>query len=324
MHLLSVKNLNVDFETSLGTGNAVRNVSFDLEEGKTLALVGESGSGKSVSALSILKLLPMPPAKIKGRILYQKKDLLSIPYEKLVSFRGEEISMIFQDPMNSLNPVLKVGDQIIETLVRKKGFSKKIAKEKALLMMQKVGISDTHKRFQAYPHQLSGGMNQRMMICQALINEPKLLIADEPTTALDVTIQAQVLEMINQLKQSMKMSVLFITHNLALAYEYADEICVMYAGEIVEKQSVKTIFKNPCHPYTKGLLQAIPKINLPKQKLKPIAGHVPSIMKMPTGCRFHPRCEKVMEVCAKESPRCYHLKKRSHFVSCWLFEKKSS
>lgn len=305
--ILDVRNLTTQFDTEQGSVTAVDQVSFSLERGKTLCLVGESGCGKSVTSLSILRLVPEPPGRITGgEIHYQGKDLLSVPISDMRSIRGKEISMIFQEPMSSLNPVFTIGDQIREAIEHHQKISKKEAFRQSVEMLGLVGIPSPEKRAHDYPHQLSGGMRQRVMIAMALSSHPKILIADEPTTALDVTIQAQILELLKSLQTKLGMSILLITHDLGVVAEMADEVAVMYAGKIVEKAPVKELFKTPRHPYTRGLLKSMPRLNAEhggqQKRLEVIPGIVPSLAELPKGCRFHTRCGYVEERCKEREP----------------------
>lgn len=316
--LLEIKDLCVEFQTMAGTVHAVDHVSYTLHAGEKLGIVGESGSGKSVSSLAMMQLIPNPPGKItNGQILYHGKDLLTFSEREMRSIRGNEISMIFQEPMTSLNPIIRCGKQIAESLILHRGMKKKEAMAEAVRMMQAVGIADPAKRAMEYPHQMSGGMRQRVMIAMALACQPQILIADEPTTALDVTIQAQILDLIRDLNRSMNTSVLFITHDLGVVAELCDTVIVMYNGQIVEKAPVGDIFKKPLHPYTQGLLAAIPRITKERKPLSTIEGMVPNPVTQIKGCRFWPRCPKATVRCRREEPplsrineerqvRCFH------------------
>ncbi|MDN5332400.1 MAG: peptide/nickel transport system ATP-binding protein [Tepidanaerobacteraceae bacterium] len=301
--LLEIKDLTVKFFTEDGTVNAVERASFDIEKEETLGVVGESGCGKSVTALSVMRLLPSPPAKItSGRILFEGEDLLSKSEAEMRRIRGNLISMVFQEPMTSLNPVFTIGHQISEAIVLHQKLSKKEARERAIEMLKMVGIPNPEKRYWEYPHQLSGGMRQRVMIAMALSCSPKLLIADEPTTALDVTIQAQILDLIERLKEKVGMSVLMITHDLGVIAEMAKRVVVMYAGQVVEESPCEDIFENPLHPYTAGLLKSIPKLEEKKSRLHVIEGNVPNPLNFPSGCRFHPRCFEAKKICGEKMP----------------------
>ena len=321
--LLEIDDLQVGFETDAGLVHAVDGVSLVLSPGRTLGLVGESGCGKSVTALSILRLVPSPPGKILGgAIRFEGKDLLQVPRKELPNIRGSEISMIFQDPMTSLNPVFTVEKQIGEVLRLKHGMDRRAARKRAAEMLDSVGIPDAETRLSSYPHELSGGMKQRVMIAMALMGEPKLLIADEPTTALDVTIQAQILELIRALQKKTGAAVLFITHNMGVVAEMCDEVAVMYAGRVVEQGKVLDIFENPQHPYTKGLLDCIPRQGVErKSELSTIEGIVPSLLEPPKGCRFTDRCDKRKSLPDSDQARCYaedpRLKGAGHIrVAC--------
>ncbi len=301
MALLEVKNLHVSFKTRKGLFKAVRGVSFSINAGEVHGIVGESGSGKSVSSYSILSLLPQNSSIIeKGEIFFNDKNILNLDGDKLQSLRGLEISMIFQDPMTSLNPYMKIGSQLSEPLIIHKGLSKKEANIKAIKAMTEAGIPEPERRLNQYPHQFSGGMRQRVMIAMALINEPKLIIADEPTTALDVTIQAQILDLMRLLQKKHNTSILFITHDLGVIASLADKISVMYSGEIVETGDVKNIFYNPQHPYTEALLDSIPAGHLPGKKLYSIPGHPPENGAKIKGCLFAERCKYAREKCNNE------------------------
>lgn len=289
--LLTVTDLVTQFDTEDGRVTAVDGVSFDVMPGETLGIVGESGSGKSVTALSVIRLIQTPPGRIAGgRVTFKGRDLLDLPDHEMREIRGNEISMIFQEPMTSLNPLFTVGDQIMEAILLHQDRDKQRARERAVEMLRKVGIPSPEKRVDQYPHQMSGGMRQRVMIAMALACNPSLLIADEPTTALDVTIQAQILDLIGKLKEDTGASVMLITHDLGVIAETADRVIVMYAGQIVETGDVDTIFDQPMHPYTSGLLQSIPRLTEDKDRLHSIEGVVPSPFDMPKGCRFAPRC----------------------------------
>ena len=318
---LLVKNLKVSFATSKKELMAVRGISYQLNQGEILALVGESGCGKTVSALSILRLIQEPPGKIvSGEILFAGKDLLKLKKKELQDRRGKDIAMIFQDPMTSLNPVLTIGEQIIETLLRHTSLSRKKAREKSFRLLEQVEIPSPKQKLDQYPHQLSGGMRQRVMIAMALSCSPRILIADEPTTALDVLIQAQILSLLKKIKNDTQMSILLITHDLGVVAEVAERVMVMYAGEIVESGSVNDLFRSPLHPYTIGLMESIPTLESTQQKLsklKEISGTVPSLSQVPFGCPFHPRCSAAETRCKTDKPK---LKKisQTHSVSCWL------
>ena len=303
MDILNVKNLSTYFYTDEGTVYAVDDVSFSMKKGETLGIVGESGSGKSVTALSITGLIPAPPGKVvAGEILFEGEDLLKKSKKEMRLIRGEKIAMIFQEPMTALNPVLTIGYQISEGLRIHQGLSKQEAREKALDMLRKVGIPLPEKRIDDFPHQLSGGMRQRVMIAIALCCNPQLLICDEPTTALDVTIQAQILELIHQLKEDMGTSVMMITHDLGVVAQVTQRILVMYAGQIVEMGSARDILTAPCHPYTKALLASIPTADKEGKRLHVIEGMVPSLSRLPQGCYYHPRCEHCKQECKRRKP----------------------
>jgi len=318
--LLEVKNLKVYFHTREGTVKAVDNISFTLEKNETLCLVGESGCGKSVTALSIIGLISNPGKIENGQILFEGIDLVKLKKSELRKFRGTKISMIFQEPMTSLNPSLKVGFQIVELLLEHFNVSKTEAKNLAVEFLKKVKIPDAVGTYDKYPHQLSGGMRQRVMIAMALISKPSLLIADEPTTALDVTIQLQILELIRDLKNSLGTSVILITHDMGVVANLADKVAVMYAGKIVESGEVFEVFENPLHPYTVGLLGSIPKLDTPKNsRLVSIPGNVPRLINPPRGCRFHERCSKKLEICEIAEPPEKTIGNSNHKVACWLY-----
>lgn len=316
--LLQVKNLQTQFKLKGGIVNAVDGIDFEVNKGEVVAIVGESGSGKSVTSLSILGLIPNPPGKVVGgEILFEGEDLLKKSRRELQDIRGNQISMIFQEPMTSLNPVYTVGNQIAETLIRHKGYSKKNAMKKAEEMLELVGIPSPELRIHDFPHQLSGGMRQRVMIAMALACEPKLLIADEPTTALDVTIQAQILDLMLKLKEKLNTAILLITHDLGVVAEVADRVFVMYCGKVMEKATAAQLFEKPLHPYTEGLLKSIPLIDEKQDKLFMIPGMVPNPLKMPKGCPFSTRCGKCMDICRKKSPPLVEVGGRQ--VSCFLY-----
>ena len=318
--LLDVKNLSTYFYTDDGVVKAVENVSFSLEKGQTLGLVGESGCGKSVSSYSIMQLIPMPPGKIvSGEILFKGENLLKYNEKQMRRIRGNDIAMIFQEPMTSLNPVYTVGDQIIEAIKLHQKLNYRASRKKAIQMLDKVGIPSPDQRIDEYPHQMSGGMKQRVMIAMALSCNPDLLIADEPTTALDVTIQAQILDLMQELKDEYGMSILFITHDLGVIAQMADEIAVMYASHIVEKASASEIFKNPRHPYTIGLFNSIPRIGTKKELLNVIPGTVPNPLDFPDGCKFNPRCFFKQDECEKKNPQ-LELVSDNHECACWFLK----
>ena len=292
MSLLEVKDLKTYFYTDSGVAKAVDGVTFSLDKGKTLGIVGESGCGKSVTSLSIMRLVdPATGRNEGGSIVFDGQDLLTLPEKEMRKLRGNRISMIFQEPMTSLNPVFTIGDQISESLKLHKGLDKKAARDRAIELLELVGIPEAGKRVDEYPHQLSGGMRQRVMIAMALSGDPELLIADEPTTALDVTIQAQILQLLKDLQEKLHMSIIIITHDLGVIAEMADEVAVMYAGDIVEKAPTRALFDDPKHPYTIGLMNSIPDINDQVSRLRTLEGLVPSLYDMPSGCRFAPRCQ---------------------------------
>lgn len=317
MTLLQVENLKINFNTYGGDIKAVRGVSFEVGYKETLAIVGESGSGKSVTVKGIIGLISSKSIE-EGKVLFKEKELLSLTKKQMSKVRGSQIGMIFQSPMTSLNPLMKVGKQISEGLIYHQKMSKVEAKERAIEMLKEVGISNPVKRFDQYPHEFSGGMRQRVMIAIALSCNPDLLIADEPTTALDVTIQAQVLELLNGLKDKMNTSIILITHDLGVVAESADKVIVMYGGMIVEKCDVKELFLNPNHPYTWGLLSSIPNIYEDRQeRLQPIEGTPPDMFSPPKGCPFAPRCKYAMEICLKEMPELYYISD-GHYSRCFL------
>jgi len=320
--ILEIKNLKTYFYTYEGIAKAVDGVSYQLAKGEPLGVVGESGCGKSVTALSILRLIPDPPGRIvEGEILFKGENLLDLTEDQMRKVRGNRISMIFQEPMTSLNPVFTVGNQIQETLQLHQGLSKKDALEKTVEMLRLVNIPSPEKAVWQHPHELSGGMRQRVMIAMALACNPEILVADEPTTALDVTIQAQILDLMNRLKEELGMAIILITHNLGVVAETTKRVIVMYAGKIVEEAETKALFGNPQHPYTMGLLQSIPilgdKIRRGKVRLNEIPGVVPSPYELPLGCKFSTRCPSAMEICKKEEPELKEIGK-GHFCSCWL------
>lgn len=315
--IIQVKNLKTHFYTSDGVVPAVDGISFNINPGETLAIVGESGSGKSVTSISIMRLVPNPPGKIvEGEILFHGEDLLKKNDNEMRSIRGNRISMIFQEPMTSLNPAYRVGDQIMEALRLHQGLSKEVALAKAIEMLTLVGIPSPEKRVHDFPHQLSGGMRQRVMIAMALSCHPELLIADEPTTALDVTIQAQILDLLRKLRKEMGTSIMLITHDLGVVAEMADRVAVMYAGKIVEKAGVEDLFANPLHPYTEGLLKSIPKMDSNKEKLYAIEGVVPNPLHLPPGCRFAPRCPYAQDRCLQKEPTLEKVGD-NRWVSCY-------
>jgi oligopeptide/dipeptide ABC transporter ATP-binding protein len=318
--LLQIKGLKTHFKTEAGWVKAVDGVSFDIYEGEVVGLVGESGSGKSVTALSILRLVPDPPGKIiEGSILYKGQDLLKLPWEDIRKVRGNEISMIFQEPMTSLNPVLTIGDQLMEVILEHENVSKKEAFSRSVEMLELVGIPDPASRMKTYPHHFSGGMRQRVMIAMALACNPSLLIADEPTTALDVTIQAQILDLMLKVKDQRKdAAILLITHNLAVVAETCHRVIVMYGGKFQEIAPVRELFKNPQHPYTRGLLASLPTVDgEKKERLTTIPGNVPSILDLPAGCKFVTRCPERFERCVMVEPELVETGP-GHWVRCHL------
>ncbi len=317
---LSCQELHVSFHQDEGVGRAVRGVSFELGRSRTLGIVGESGCGKSVTALSILRLVPCPPGKIEqGRVMFDGRNLLELGNEELRAIRGKDISMVFQDPMTSLNPVFTCGYQIQEPLRQHLGMSKADAQHRALEMLVKVGIRDPKGALNSYPHQMSGGMIQRVMIAMALSCSPKILIADEPTTALDVTVQAKILDLLLELQESLDMSMILITHDLGIVCDVAHEVIVMYAGVVVESADVRALFDEPLHPYTRALFGTIPYLDKKTERLSVIPGEVPNPLSLPTGCPFHPRCEKRFERCPREHPRLYD-RGGGRKVRCFLYD----
>ncbi|MDE2291166.1 MAG: ABC transporter ATP-binding protein [Elusimicrobia bacterium] len=321
--ILSVRGLRTEFRTTDYLVRAVDGLSYDLHAGRTLAVVGESGSGKSVHALSILRLLPMPPARIVGgEILYRGRDLLKLPAEEMRKLRGDRIAMIFQEPMTSLNPVLRVGEQIAESVVLHKGATRAEAEARAVELLGKVGIPSPDKRIRDYPHQFSGGMRQRAMIAMALACDPDVLIADEPTTALDVTIQAQILELLKELQQGSQMALVLITHNIGVVAEMADDVVVMYAGRAVEKAPVQDIFRAPKHPYTRALMGSVPSIFERKDRLAAIPGQPPDLSGERVGCPFAPRCSEALARCGTDDPGFFELP-GGRLSNCWKAEGES-
>ncbi|MCX7941889.1 MAG: ABC transporter ATP-binding protein [Dictyoglomaceae bacterium] len=318
--LLEVKNLSTYFFTDEGIVKAVDGVSFKLFPGKSLGILGESGCGKSVTALSIMRLVQSPGKIISGEVLFNGEDLLKKSEEEMRQIRGNKISMIFQDPMTSLNPVFTIGDQIIEAITLHQGLDKKSAKKKAIEMLELVRIPEADKRINDYPHQFSGGMKQRVMIAMALSCNPSILIADEPTTALDVTIQAQILELIKQLRKEFQMSTILITHDMGIVAEYCDDVLVMYAGKVVEYADLRTIFKHPAHPYTIGLLESVPRLDVRKERLNAIEGQLPDLITLPNYCYYAERCSYRTKECLEQIPELIEIEE-GHLVRCIHAEK---
>jgi oligopeptide/dipeptide ABC transporter ATP-binding protein len=322
--LLRVEDLRTYFKTDEGTVKAVDGVSFTLRKKKALGIVGESGSGKSVTNLSILRLIPSPPGRIVGgKVIFDNEDILTVSRHRLRKIRGNKISMIFQDPMTSLNPFLKISTQMIETIMLHQKMGKKDARDKSIEMLKLVGIPKPEKRVDAYPHQFSGGMRQRVMIAQALSCNPQLLIADEPTTALDVTIQAQILEIMQELSDRLATSLIMITHDLGVVAGMCDDIVVMYAGKVVERASTDDLFADPKHPYTQGLIQSVPRLDIKTaEKLSSIPGQPPNLIDLPDCCPFYPRCPKLMDICKTEYPPETRLQGENgeRSVNCRLYE----
>lgn len=321
--LLNVKDLQTCFFTERGIARAVDHVSFRLHEAQVLGIVGESGCGKSVTALSIMQLVPTPSGRITGgEIWFESRDLVHLPEEEMRSVRGNKISMIFQEPMTSLNPVFRVGDQIIEAIQRLNKIRRKDSLERTVELLRRVGIPSPETRMMDYPHQMSGGMRQRVMIAMALARDPKLIIADEPTTALDVTIQAQILELLARLREVTGTAILLITHDLGVIAEMADYVVVMYAGRVVEEAPVIELFNTPLHPYTQGLMRSIPArvSEEGKKRLEAIPGVVPSLLDLPSGCKFNTRCTFAFDLCFREPEPGLLLPKGGHPARCWLYK----
>lgn len=319
-NLIEFRNLKTHFHTSAGVVKAVDDVSFNIREGETLCVVGESGCGKSVTAMSLMRLVDTPPTG--GEILFEGKDLLKLSKGDMSRIRGNDISVIFQEPMSSLNPVLTIGEQITEPILLHTLLSRKEAKARAIELITMVGIPRPEKIYDSYPHELSGGMRQRIMIAIALSCKPKLLIADEPTTALDVTIQAQILDLMRDVKDKSNTSIMLITHDLGVVAEMADYVVVMYAGKVIEEASVFELFKSPKHPYTQGLLKAKPVINQKQERLYSIPGQVPNPIELGENCHFHDRCEFCMNVCREKEPP-IRVDATGHKVACWLYEEEA-
>jgi oligopeptide/dipeptide ABC transporter ATP-binding protein len=316
-NLLEVRGLRTYFASERGEVRAVDGVDLELERGRTLGIVGESGCGKSVTALSIMGLVPQPPGRIAGgEVLLEGEDLLKAPPRRMRELRGDQLSMIFQEPMTSLNPAFPVGEQIAEALLRHRSISKEEARSSSIEMLRRVRIPTPERRALDYPHQLSGGMRQRVMIAMALACNPKLLIADEPTTALDVTIQAQILELMRALRAELGTAIILITHDLGVIAELADDVAVMYAGKVIERCAAGRLFAEPQHPYTVGLLGSIPRLHLEQERLSAIEGFVPDAAAFPQGCRFHPRCPFAVEKCRAEIPPLLPMG-NSHYAACW-------
>jgi oligopeptide/dipeptide ABC transporter ATP-binding protein len=317
--LLEVKNLKVSFRTEDGVVRAVDGVSFAVDQGEVLGIVGESGSGKSVTMMSVLRLINDPNMQVEGEVIYKGRDLMKLHKDEMREVRGDEIAMIFQDPMTSLNPVYRIGDQIVEAILIHQDIGKPAARRRAIELLHQVGIPHAEGRVDDYPHQFSGGMRQRAMIAMALANNPDILIADEPTTALDVTIQAQIIELIDKLKDEFNSAVVLITHDLGVVAEIANEIVVMYAGRVVERAPTRQLFYDPQHPYTWGLLGSIPRLDRPKQeRLHSIKGMPPSLINLPQGCKFRPRCPYAFDKCTEEPELRNRVEEQAHLDRCWL------
>ena len=320
-NILEIKDLKISFKTFFGEVEAVRGINFDVGKKETVAIVGESGCGKSVPANSIMQLLPMPPAFFKGgEILFNGENLLNKTEKEMQKIRGNKISMVFQDPMTSLNPTMRIGDQIVEGLKKHRKLTGKEAEKKAIEMLELVSVPQPEKRVKQYPHEFSGGMRQRVMIALAMVCTPELLIADEPTTALDVTVQAQILDLMKKLQDKLDMSIILITHDLGVISEIADRVIIMYAGRIVEESDGKDIFLKPLHPYTEALLKSVPKINTKNEKLYMIKGMVPDLLDKHKGCLFAPRCEYCKDLCLKEEP-CLLSYSNNRKVRCYKYSK---
>ena len=318
--LLHIENLTTSFHTNDTVVQAVRGINLHVNQAEILAIVGESGCGKSVTALSILRLISMPPGRFdSGQIKFNNHDLLSLSEADMQKIRGNDISMIFQEPMTSLNPIFTIGDQIGEAIIQHQSTTGAEARKQTLELLHKVSIPSPEIRIDQYPHELSGGMKQRVMIAIAIACRPALLIADEPTTALDVTIQDQILSLLSSLKADSEMSILLITHNLGIVAQFADRVNVMYSGKIVEEATVDSLFENPMHPYTRGLLNSLPKDDN-ESKLESISGAVPHPAFLPKGCAFHPRCKDAMPRCQQQPPLINAIKENTHKVACWLYE----
>ncbi len=316
-HLLQVKDLHTVFPIESGEVRAVNGINFSLEKGKVMGIVGESGSGKSVTAYSILRILDHPGKISQGEILFEDTDITRLPKNQMREIRGAKISIIFQDPMTSLNPVYSVGNQLTEAILLHTNRNRKQARARALEMLELVGVNEPAKRLKQYPYQLSGGMRQRVMIAMALACEPDILIADEPTTALDVTIQAQILELMRELRDKLGMAIIMITHDLGVIAEMCDEIIVMYAGRVCERGTAEEIFYNPKHEYTKGLLRSIPKMTTTRERLIPIGGSPVDLLNLPKGCAFASRCDQAMKVCLEEQPEEIEIN-NNHRAACWM------
>jgi len=317
--LLEVRELHTEFRTGAGVVRAVDGISYTVEAGETVAIVGESGSGKSVEALSIMRLIPNPPGRIvSGEVLFDGRDLRKLPEEEMRSVRGRDIGMVFQEPMTSLNPVLTIGRQITETLEQHQRATREDADKRAIELLEMVGIADSRRRLRQYPHQLSGGMRQRVMIAVALACNPKLIIADEPTTALDVTIQAQILELMKSLTQKLGVAQIIITHNLGVVARYASRVNVMYAGRIVEAGTAEAIYHDPRHPYTVALLRSVPRLDQPRRaRLDPVEGSPPDLTKLDGGCAFRPRCRFAIDKCATDYPKLESVGEKDHLAACF-------
>ena len=317
--VLKINNLKIQFPVRDGTVKAVDGVDFTVDRDTTVGLVGESGSGKSITALSVLRLVPPPGRIVEGEILFDGRDVLKLSLREMLAIRGKEVSMIFQEPMSSLNPVFSIGKQILESVTTHQKLPKPAARELVYEMLDRVGIAEPKKRFREYPHQFSGGQSQRIMIAMALACNPSLLIADEPTTALDVTCQAQILDLIQGLQEKQQTSVLLISHDLGVVAEMARQVVVMYAGALMESGDVRTLFKHPAHPYTRALLKAIPYVGRRQTngRLNEIPGMIPSLMNLPEGCRYHPRCKRAEPICAREEPPLKTIED-GHWARCWF------
>ncbi|MEK4461469.1 ABC transporter ATP-binding protein [Paenibacillus sp. FSL R7-0048] len=324
-HLLDVQGLKTEFKRGGGSITAVAGVDFAIKKGEVLGLVGESGCGKSVTSLSIMRLLKDTPGRIsEGSVRFEGKDLTKISEKEMRQIRGNDLAMIFQEPMTSLNPVLRIGLQLTEPIRLHLGYGRKKAREHAIHMLRLVGIPRAEELIDEYPHQLSGGMRQRVMIAMAMSCHPKLLIADEPTTALDVTIQAQILDLMKQLKDEQDMGMLLITHDLGVVAELCDRVVVMYAGRVVEEASVQELFARPQHPYTRGLIQSVPKLRQNVHRLESIKGNVPDLSQMPAGCKFAPRCEFAMERCLSQEPELLPIEGLERKSRCWLTQQEDT